>query len=54
MDRRALFFLCASAACVALVPVADSEHRPIALGVAVTYVVLALLSFLDFRSRSRR
>ena len=53
MDRRALFFLGAAVVCLVLVPVADPEHRWVAIVTAVTYVVLAGLSALDHRSRSR-
>lgn len=54
MDRRAIFFLVASVAAFLLVPVADPEFRWVATTVGVTYVVLALASALDARSRSRR
>jgi len=50
MDRRALFFLVAAAACALLIPVADAEFRALTGGLALTYVVLALLSYLDHRS----
>lgn len=53
MDRRAAFFLLAAAACAALVPVAEPDHRWVAAGLAVVYVVLAVASWLDARSRSR-
>ena len=50
-DRRAMFFLLVAAVCFALVPVADAEFRPLTLVVGGVYVVLALASFLDHRSR---
>ena len=53
MDRRAVFFIVASLACLAMVPVGLPEYRDIAAGTAVVYVVFAVLSFLDFRSRGR-
>jgi hypothetical protein len=53
MDRRALFFALASLVCFALVPLAEDKYRELTLGVAVTYVVLALVSALDHRSRKR-
>lgn len=53
VDRRALFFLGAAAVCAALTPVADREHRWVAIVTAIAYVVLAALSALDHRSRSR-
>ena len=50
-DRRALFFLAAALVCVLLLPLAADEFRWVTLGVAITYLVLALASYLDFRSR---
>ncbi len=51
MDRRAAFFLLASAAGFALAPVADAEHRWVGLGVGIVYAVLAVASLADARSR---
>ena len=53
MDRRALFFLMAAIAGAALTPVADPEHRWVAITVAVVYTLLAVASALDKRSRDR-
>jgi hypothetical protein len=53
MDRRALFFLVASAACLLMVPVGLSEYRDIAIGTAVVYFVFAVASYLDWRGRKR-
>ena len=50
-DRRAVFFLFAAVVCALLVPVADG-HALVAGGVSVVYVLLALGSWLDHRSRS--
>ena len=50
-DKRAQFFLLAALVCLALVPLAHDDFKQITLAVAVTYVVLALLSYLDFRGR---
>jgi hypothetical protein len=50
-DKRAQFFVLAALVCAALVPLADAEFRKITVGVAVTYLLLALASFLDHRSR---
>ena len=50
-DKRAQFFLLAAVLCLLLVPVAQDEFKVITLGVAVTYLVLALASYLDHRSR---
>jgi len=50
VDRRAVFFLVAALACFLLVPVADSEFRGLAGGLGAAYLVLALASYLDYRS----
>jgi hypothetical protein len=47
-----MFFLGAALVCFALAPIGLAEHRHIAVIVGVVYVVLALLSLLDSRSRS--
>jgi hypothetical protein len=52
-DRRALFFVLAGVACAALVPVADTGHRWVAMATAAVYLVLALLSALDAAGRAR-
>jgi hypothetical protein len=51
MDRRALFFLGAAAACFMLVPLADAGNRRVAAATGAVYIVLALLSALDHHSR---
>ena len=53
MDRRAVFFLVAAAACFLMVPVGLEKFRDIALVTGIVYVVLAVLSLLDRWSRSR-
>jgi hypothetical protein len=53
MDRRAIFFLGAAAVCAALIPVTDAELRLVPTALATVYVVLALASFLDWRSSNR-
>jgi hypothetical protein len=53
MDRRGVFFLIAAVLGAVLTPVADPEHRWVAIAVTVTYVVFAVASFLDARSRKR-
>jgi hypothetical protein len=50
-DRRALFFLVAAVICVLLVPVAEAKYRSLTLGLVGVYVLLAVASWLDFRSR---
>jgi hypothetical protein len=53
MDRRALFFLVASLLGAILTPIADPEHRWVAIAVGITYFVLAIASALDKRTRDR-
>jgi uncharacterized membrane protein len=53
VDRRAVLFLVAAAIGFALTLVADPEHRWVAVTTGVTYVVLAVLAYLDGRSRGR-
>ena len=53
MDRRAAFFLLASAISLALIPVAEPPDRWVPITVAVAYVVLAAASIADARSRAR-
>ena len=52
-DRRATVFLVFAAVCFALTPVAQAEFRWVCVTFGVVYVVLALASALDARSRSR-
>ena len=53
MDRRALFFLGAAGICAALIAETDPEVRSVPTVLAVVYVVLALASWLDWRSSNR-
>ena len=53
MDRRAAVFLIFAAMCALLVPVTDDEFRWVPIATAVTYVLLAVASVLDARSRKR-
>jgi hypothetical protein len=53
VDRRALFFLGAAVVAFLLTPVADPEHRWVAIATGATYTVLALLVALDGLSRSK-
>ena len=53
MDRRVLFFLLAGVVGFALSAVVDADHRWVAIGVGVTYVVLAVATYLDRRTRDR-
>ena len=50
-DRRAAFFALVAVVCFVLVPLAQSDFRELTAGVGVVYVVLAVWSLLDFRSR---
>jgi len=54
MDKRALFFLCAAGVCAILIPLTPEQFRWFAAVLTVIYLVLALVSFLDHRSRHRR
>ena len=51
LDPRAAFFALAALACFLLAPVAGDEFQGVALGVGITYVLLAVASHLDARSR---
>lgn len=51
MDRRAVFFLCAALAATALIPLTPSKFTFVGVILAIAYVVLAVLSALDYRSR---
>ena len=51
MDRRALFFVGAAVVVALLIGVTDREIRWVPTGLAALYLVLALASYLDHRSR---
>ena len=53
MDQRAIFFLGAAFLCAVLIPLTDGEHRWVPIGLVVVYVLLAVGSWADRRSRSR-
>jgi len=53
MDRRAIFFLGAAAAAALLIPATEEGLRWVPIWVAVIYVVLAVASWLDWRSSHR-
>ena len=53
MDRRGGFFLIAALLGAVLTPIADPEHRWVAIAVTVTYVVFAAASWADARTRRR-
>jgi hypothetical protein len=52
-DRRSVFFLGAAVVAALMAPLSEPDLRWVPEVVAVTYVVLAVLSFLDFESRRR-
>ena len=53
MDRRALFFLVAAVLCGSLAFVMQDDLVWVPRTVALTYVVLALASWLDWRTSNR-
>jgi len=53
VDRRAIFFLGAAVMAAVLIPATDHELRWVPVWVAVIYVVLAAVSWLDWRSSRR-
>jgi hypothetical protein len=53
MDRRALFFLAAGLVSGLLVPATASDLRWVPELVAATYLVLAVASYLDWRTDNR-
>jgi len=58
MDRRAVFFVFASVLCFALRPLIPLEEgkpdiRWVGVATGIAFLVLALLSWLDHRSRRR-
>lgn len=53
MDRRTGFFLVAAALGAILTPLADEEHRWVAIAVTATYLVFVAASILEKWSRDR-
>jgi hypothetical protein len=53
LDHRAAFFLIASVMCLVMVPITPDEFVWVGYSLAVTYVILAVLSGLDHWSRRR-
>jgi hypothetical protein len=51
MDRRAAFFLVAALIATVLVPVTDAGDRWVPIAVAITYLLLAIASWADRRTR---
>ena len=54
MDRRAVFFLGAAVVCALLIPVTGGEHRWVPIALSIVYVLLALGSWTDNRSRQHQ
>lgn len=53
MDRRAAFFILAAVVSGILIPATEQEHRWVPLALSIVYLVLALASWADRRSRSK-
>jgi hypothetical protein len=53
MDQRALFFFVAAVVAGILVPVIDDELSYVPQTVAIVYVVLSAVSYLDWRTNKR-
>ncbi len=54
MDRRGIFFLVAAGVCTLLIPVAETDLRFVPEWLTLIYVILAVASFLDAYSTTRR
>ena len=53
MDRRAAFFLGAAVISAVLVPVTEQQQRWVPAALAIVYVLLAIASWADKRTRTR-
>ena len=53
MDQRALFFIIAAVLAGLLVPVTAETLRYVPTTVSVVYVILASVSYLDWRTNKR-
>ena len=53
MDRRVSFFLIASVTCALLTFVAPADLRRVPIGVAIVYLVLAVLTAVEQWSEAR-
>ena len=53
MDRRAAFFVVAAAVCAILIPVTDQSERWVPAALIVVYLLLAVASWADHRTRTR-
>jgi hypothetical protein len=52
-DKRSVFFVASAVIAAFMIPLSEPSLRWVAELVAVTYVVLAVASFLDYESRRR-
>ena len=52
VDKRAMFFLAAAGLCLVILPVTPSAYRTVGIVLMITYLVLALASWLDYRGRA--
>ena len=52
IDRRAAFFAGAALLCALILPITPADFRYVGIVLIVTYLLLALLSWLDFRGRA--
>jgi hypothetical protein len=53
VDRRAIFFLGAAAVCAAVITPTEAGLRWVPTLLTAVYVLLALVSYLDWRSSNR-
>ena len=53
MDRRAIFFIGAAVVSAMLIPVTEQAQRWVPAVLAIVYVVLAIASWADKRTRTR-
>jgi hypothetical protein len=54
MDRRAAFFLAAAVVSALLIPVTEQQQRWVPTALALVYVLLAIASWADRRTRAGR
>ena len=53
VDRRAAFFTVAAVLCLALTPIAEAKYVWVCVGLGVTYILLAVASYLDARTKAK-
>ena len=52
VDKRAMFFLAAAGLCLLILSVTPSAYRTVGIVLVITYLVLAVASWLDYRTRA--